>query len=152
MAAHRTTNVDVDPAKTFLPIRLTKKSARFVDGRVLVLAKDQDIRPVRGLPARLAQPRNKVRTWAKLPTQFPSAHEAIPAVEVLVKKQMLCPAVCTFGDNPKEEAAVDLGGARNDSATVFMGRPWILHLKPIGPARAFDVSNVLMLIGLCRLR
>ena len=122
MAACRTTNVDGDPAKPLLPVRVIEESTRFSDDFVLIHAGDHDICFVRVLPAHLASPRNKSRNRLRLPVSFLLAHEAIPAVKVLVEQEVFRPAACTLGNNPKEELSVDFGRARPDRATRFVGR------------------------------
>jgi hypothetical protein len=68
-------------------------------------------------------------------------------VKVLIEKQMPDATVHALGNNPKEETPVDFGGARNDPATVIVGRPHMLHLKRVAATRAFDVPNIFMLFG-----
>jgi hypothetical protein len=65
-AARHATNVNVDPAKSLLPVCLIEKSIRFLDGNFLVLTDDQDICFVRGFPARFARPRNNSGARAKM--------------------------------------------------------------------------------------
>ena len=80
------------------------------------------------------------------------ANEPVPAVEILVQKQILRAAVHALRNDPQKELPVDFGNARNNLAIPLVGRPCVLHLKYIAPAWALDMPSILMLLGFCSLR
>ena len=81
-----------------------------------------------------------------------TAHKPIPSVEVLIQKQMLRATLGTLCNDPKEKAPVEFGGARDNLATPFVGRPRVLHFERIAPTGTSDMPDVLILFRLRRFR